>query len=72
MKGKEYVTIVKENRNKGYCHLQHEKKIRLSFKALKTKLTYRRLIEIRDKLQSQKLKLQIGVNITNSTKRYLL
>ena len=22
-KGKEYVTIVKENSNNGYCHLQH-------------------------------------------------
>ena len=51
-KGKEYVTIEKENSNKVYCHLQQDKKKRLSFKALQTKLTYHQLIEFGDKFLS--------------------
>ena len=53
-KGKEYVTIEKDNKNKGYFHLQKDKEKRLSLNALQTKLTYHQLIDFGYKLQKPK------------------
>ena len=55
-KGKEYVTIEKDNNNKGWFHLQKDDEKRLSLKALQTKLTYHQLIEFGYKLQKPKIK----------------
>ena len=54
-KGKEYVTIEKDNKNKGFFHLQKDKEKRLSLNALQTKLTYHQLIEFGYKLQKPKI-----------------
>ena len=54
-KGKEYVTIEKDNTNKGYFHLQKDEEKRLSLSALQTKLTYHQLIEFGYKLQKKKI-----------------
>ena len=53
-KGKEYVTIEKDNNNKGYFHLQKDEEKRLSLNALQTKLTYHQLIDFGYKLQKPK------------------
>ena len=53
-KGKEYVTIEKDNKNKGYFHLQKDEEKRLSLNALQTKLTYHQLIDFGYKLQKPK------------------
>ena len=53
-KGKEYVTIQKDNNNKGYFHLQKDEEKRLSLNALQTKLTYHQLIDFGYKLQKPK------------------
>ena len=53
-KGKEYVTIEKDNNNKGYFHLQKDKEKRLSLNSSQTKLTYHQLIEFGYKLQKPK------------------
>ena len=57
-KGKEYVTIEKDNNNKGYFHLQKDEDKRLSLSALQTKLTYHQLIEFGYKLQKPKIKIR--------------
>ena len=54
-KGKEYVTIEKDNNNKGYFHLQKDEEKRLSLSALQTKLTYHQLIEFGYKLRKPKI-----------------
>ena len=54
-KGKEYVTIEKDNKNKGFFHLQKDDEKRLSLNALQTKLTYHQLIEFGYKLQTPKI-----------------
>ena len=54
-KGREYVTIEKDNKNKGYFHLQKDEERRLSLSALQTKLTYHQLIEFGYKLQKPKI-----------------
>ena len=54
-KGKEYVTIEKDNTNKGWFHLQKDDEKRLSLNALQTKLTYHQLIEFGYKLQKPKI-----------------
>ena len=54
-KGKEYVTIEKDNNNKGFFHLQKDEEKRLSLNALQTKLTYHQLIEFGYKLQKPKI-----------------
>ncbi len=56
-KGKEYVTIKKDNSNKGCFHLQKDKEKRLSLNALQIRLTYRQLINFGYKLQKQKKQL---------------
>ncbi len=53
-KGKEHVTIVKDNKNKGYFYLQKDEDKRLSLSALQTKMTYHQLIEFGYKLQKPK------------------
>ena len=53
-KGKEYVTIEKDNKNKGWFHLQKDEEKRLSLNALQTKLTYHQLIDFGYKLQKPK------------------
>ena len=55
-KGKEYVTIEKDNNNKGWFYLQKDDEKRLSLKALQAKLTYHQLIEFGYKLQKHKIK----------------
>ena len=54
-KGKEYVTIEKDNNNKGWFHLQKDEEKRLSLNALQTKLTYHQLIEFGYKLRKPKI-----------------
>ena len=54
-KGKEYVTIEKDNHNKGWFHLQKDEEKRLSLTDLQTKLTYHQLIEFGYKLQKPKI-----------------
>ena len=54
-KGKEYVTIEKDNNNKGWFHLQKDDEKRLSIIALQTKLTYHQLIEFGYKLRKPKI-----------------
>ena len=54
-KGKKYVTIEKDNNNKGWFHLQKDDEKRLSLNALQTKLTYHQLIEFGYKLQKPKI-----------------
>ena len=66
-KGKEYVTIEKDKNNKGWFHLQKDEEKSLSLKA-QLKLTYHQLIEFGYKLRNLRLKLQVKINITNSTK----
>ena len=39
-KGKEYVTLEKDNNNKGWFHLQKDEERRLSLNFLQAKLTY--------------------------------
>tara|TARA_B100000965_G_scaffold303097_1_gene261800 strand:+ start:554 stop:829 length:276 start_codon:yes stop_codon:yes gene_type:complete len=53
-KGREYVTIERDNRNRGFFHLQKDDDKRLSLNALQTKMTYFQLIEFGYKLQKQK------------------
>ena len=53
-KGKEYITIEKDNSNKGCFHLQKDKEKRLSLSALQTRLTYHQLIDFGYKLQKPK------------------
>jgi len=54
-KGKEYVTIEKDNTNKGWFHLQKDKERRLSLNSLQAKLTYHQLINFGYKLQKPKI-----------------
>ena len=54
-KGKECVTIEKDNNNKGWFHLQKDEEKRLSLNALQTKLTYHQLIEFGYKLKKPKI-----------------
>ena len=57
-KGKEYVTIEKDNNNKGWFHLQKDDEKRLSLNALQTKLTYHQLIEFGYKLRKPKIEFK--------------
>ena len=54
-KGKEYVTIEKDNNNKGFFYLQKDEERRLSLSALQAKLTYHQLIEFGYKLKKPKI-----------------
>ena len=54
-KGKEYVTIEKDNDNKGFFQLQKDEEKRLSLSASQAKLTYRQLIEFGYKLRKPKI-----------------
>ena len=54
-KGKEYVTIEKDNTNKGWFHLQKDDEKRLSLNALQTKLTHNQLIKFGYNLQKPKI-----------------
>ncbi len=56
-KGKEYVTIEKDNSNKGCFQLQKDKEKRLSLNALQIRLTYHQLIDFGYKLQKPKKQL---------------
>ena len=55
-KGKEYITIEKNNNNKGNFYLQKDDEKRLSLSALQARLTYHQLIEFGYKLQKPKRK----------------
>ena len=54
-KGKEYVTIEKDNNNKGWFHLQKDQERRLSLNSSQAKLTYHQLINFGYKLQKSKI-----------------
>ena len=54
-KGKAYVTIEKDNKNKGYFHLKKDEERRLSLTASQTNLTYHQLIEFGYKLLKPKI-----------------
>ena len=54
-KGNEYVTIEKDNTNKGWFQLKKDDEKRLSLNALQTKLTYHQLIEFGYKLKKPKI-----------------
>ena len=53
-KGKEYVTIEKDNTNRSNFYLQKDDEKRLSLSALQARLTYHQLIEFGYKLQKPK------------------
>ena len=53
-KGKEYITIEKDIKNRGNFYLQKDNEKRLSLSALQTRLTYHQLIEFGYKLQKPK------------------
>tara|TARA_Y100001968_G_C19309580_1_gene693433 strand:- start:84 stop:341 length:258 start_codon:yes stop_codon:yes gene_type:complete len=55
-KGKEYVTIERDNHNRGDFFLQKDDERRLSLSALQARMTYHRLIEFGYKLQKPKRK----------------
>ena len=57
-KGKEYVTIEKDNNNKGLFQLQKDEEKRLSLSASQTKLTYHQLIEFGYKLRKPKIEFE--------------
>ena len=55
-KGKEFITIEKDNNNRGNFYLQKDDEKRLSLSALQLKLTYHQLLEFGYKLQKPKRK----------------
>ena len=55
-KGKEIITIEKNNNNKGNFYLQKDDDKRLSLSALQARLTYHQLIDFGYKLQKTKKK----------------
>ena len=55
-KGKEFITIERNNNNKGNFYLQKDDEKRLSLSALQAKLTYHQLLEFGYKLQKPKRK----------------
>ena len=57
-KGKEYVTIEKDNDNKGFFQLQKDEEKRLSLSASQAKLTYHQLIEFGYKLRKPKIEFK--------------
>ena len=66
-KGKEYVTIEKDNNKKGFFQLQKDEEKRLSLSASQAKLTYHQRIGFGNKLQNPKIKFTSKVKITYST-----
>ena len=68
-KGKEYVTIEKDNNNKGWFHLQKNEERRLSLNSLQAKLTYHQLIDFGYKLEKPKIHFTNRIYITNSTNK---
>ena len=55
-KGKEYITIEKDDKNRGNFHLQKDNEKRLSLSALQARLTYHQLVEFGYKLKKPKRK----------------
>ena len=55
-KGKEFITIETDNKNRGNFYLQKDDEKRLSLSALQVKLTYHKLLEFGYKLQKPKKK----------------
>ena len=55
-KGKEYITIEKDDQNRGNFYLQKDDEKRLSLTALQARMTYHQLIEFGYKLQKPKRK----------------
>ena len=55
-KGKEYITIEKDIKNRGNFFLQKDKEKRLSLSALQARMTYHKLIDFGYKLQKPKRK----------------
>ena len=53
-KGKEYVTIEKNLKNKGFFYLQKNEEKRLSLNLVQTKSTYNKMIEFGYKLRINK------------------
>ena len=64
-KGKEYITIEKDIKNRGNFFLQKDKEKRLSLSALQARMTYHKLTEFGYKLQKPKRKK----TTTNSIKK---
>ena len=64
-KGKEYITIEKDIKNRGNFFLQKDKEKRLSLSALQARMTYHKLIDFGYKLQKPKRKK----TTTNSIKK---
>ena len=54
-KGKEYVTIEKNAKNKGFFYLQKNEEKRLSLNLVQTKSTYNKMIEFGYKLRINKI-----------------
>ena len=54
-KGKEYITIERDNSNRGFFHLQKDDDKRLSISALQAKMTYHQLIEFGYKVLKPKI-----------------
>ena len=64
-KGKEYITIEKDDKNRGNFHLQKDDEKRLSLSALQARLTYHQLIEFGYKLQKPKRKKSMTKSMTD-------
>ena len=65
-KGKEYVTIEKDIKNRGNFYLQKDDEKRLSLTALQARMTYHQLIEFGYKLQKPKRKKTINQAIIDA------
>ena len=64
-KGKEYITIETDFKNRGNFYLQKDDEKRLSLSALQARLTYHQLIEFGYKLQKPKKKKTTPPSITD-------
>ncbi len=64
-KGKECITIDKDNENKGNFYLQKDDDKRLSLSALQTRMTYHQLVEFGYKLQKPKKKKKSSQSISD-------
>ena len=64
-KGKEYITIETDFKNRGNFYLQKDEEKRLSLGALQARLTYHQLIEFGYKLQKPKKKKTTTQSITD-------
>jgi len=66
-KGKEFITIETDIKNRGNFFLQKDDEKRLSLSAVQARLTYHQLIDFGYKLQKQKKKKSTAQSFDNGT-----